>query len=132
MQADERVQLEDAGDADEPRRIAWLWFAVLGGPVAWFLGFNFDYALVRIACTEQSMVPLHLVTLLTLPIAVAAAWTGWREWQRAGGGEPDEGGSVLSRSRFMAVLGLLSGAFFALVIVAQWSAKLFLHPCMAL
>ena len=39
---------------------------------------------------------------------------------------------MLSRSRFMVVLGLLASAFFALVIVAQWTAHLFLDPCMAL
>lgn len=78
------------------------------------------------------MLPLHLVTLATLALAVAGGLVAWRDWRRSGGEWPGEEGSVLARSRFMGVLGLLTSAFFALVIVAEWAAKLFLDPCVAI
>ena len=116
----------------EPKGIAILWFVTLAGPIAWVLGLNADYALVRIACTEGTMLPLHLVSVLTLALVVVGGGVGWREWQRLGRELPGEGGGVISRSRFMVVLGLLASAFFALVIVAQWISKLFLNPCMGI
>jgi hypothetical protein len=108
-----------------------LWFAVLAGPLAWALGLNLEYSLVLLACARGTMLPLHLVSIGTLLLAGAGGAVGWREWQRAGAGRP-EGGGTLDRSRFMAALGILSGAYFALVIVAQWIANLFLNPCMGI
>ncbi|HEX2189627.1 MAG TPA: hypothetical protein VHG51_12045 [Longimicrobiaceae bacterium] len=114
----------------EGRGIVALWFAVLAGPAAWMLGLNVQYALVRVACARQEVLPLHAVTLATLLLACAGGWVAWREWRRAGGEWPGEGGGTLSRSRFMTALGLLASGLFALVILAQWVALLFLNPCM--
>ncbi|HEX6104910.1 MAG TPA: hypothetical protein VFZ26_04960 [Gemmatimonadales bacterium] len=44
-------------------------------------------------------------------------------------GHAGEDGGPEGRSRFLALLGLLTAPLFAMVIVAQWSASLFLHPC---
>jgi hypothetical protein len=114
------------------RTVALLWFAFLGGPIAWALGLGLDYTLARLACTQQNLLPLHGVSLATLGLAVFAGAVSWREWRRSGAGVPDESGGVLSRSRFMATVGILGGAYFSLIILAQWSAKLFLEPCMAI
>jgi hypothetical protein len=116
----------------EPRGVLGLWFALLGGPVAWMLGLGADYNLVRLACAKGTMLPLHLVSLATLLLAASAAAMAWRDWHRAGPEWPGEGGSVLDRSRFMAAAGLGSGTFFSLVILAQWLAKLFLDPCIGI
>ena len=69
---------------------------------------------------------------LVRAVVGAGAWVAWREWTRAGAEWPDEGVSPAARSRFMAMLGLLGSLLFAAVILAQWLAKLFLHPCMAI
>lgn len=46
------------------------------------------------------------------------------------GPEGAEGATgVLSRSRFLAILGLSMSSLFFLLLVAQWLAILFLHPC---
>ena len=116
----------------EPRGIASLWFAMLAGPVSWMLGLNVDYALVRVACAKESMLPLHLVTLATLALALSGGAVAWRDWRRAGPDWPGEGGGTLDRSRFMSAVGLMASALFALAIVAQWLAKLFLDPCVAI
>lgn len=116
----------------EPRGIALLWFAVLAGPLAWMAGLNADYALVRVACAEGTLVPLHVVTLATLLLTAAGGWVGWREWRRAGAEWPGEGDGTIPRSRFLAAIALLGSPFFALIILAQWAAKLFLDPCMGI
>ncbi|HEX8363419.1 MAG TPA: hypothetical protein VF613_25080 [Longimicrobium sp.] len=116
----------------EGRGIAALWFAVLAGPIAWMLGLNVQYSLVRVACAKSAMLPLHLLSLATLALAVAGGVVAWREWRRAGAEWPGEGPGTLPRSRFMAALGLLTSPLFALTILAQWVANLFLNPCMGI
>jgi hypothetical protein len=116
----------------EGKGIFALWFGVLAGPLAWALGLNAEYSLVLLACARGAMLPIHLVSLGTLLLAASGGVVGWREWRRAGAREPGEGGGTLERSRFLAALGILSGAYFALTIMAQWIANLFLNPCMGI
>jgi hypothetical protein len=116
----------------EPRALAALWFAVLAGPVAWMLGLNAEYNLVRVACAKQDMLPLHAVSLLTLLLALSGGVVAWREWKRAGREWPGEEGGPIGRSRFMAAVGLMASALFSLTILAQWAAHFFLNPCMAI
>ena len=114
------------------RRTAPLWYALLAGPLAWMLGLNADYSLVRVACAKGTMLPLHLVTLVTLLLAASGGLVAWREWRRDGAEWPGEEATVLERSRFMSVVGLMASALFSLAILAQWAAKLFLGPCVAI
>jgi hypothetical protein len=115
-----------------PRGIALLWAAVLAGPLAWLLALNLQYALVRVACTGGTTLPLHLVTVVALAVAAGGLLVGWAEWRRMGETPDPEAGGVGPRSRFMCVVGMMTGAIFALAIVAQWLGTLFLNPCMAL
>ena len=116
----------------EARGIAVLWFALLAAPVAWMLGLNADYGMVRVACAGNTALPLHLVTLATLVLAAGGGWVARREWRRLGAGPPDEEPGAVGRSRFMAAVGMLASALFSLAIVSQWLAKVFLHPCMGI
>lgn len=117
-------------ERDSPREIAVLWFAALAGPVAWILALNLQYSLVRIACTEGTMLPLHASGLAALGLALAGGWIAWSRWRATAGGWPRGGAAEISRSGFMAVLGMMSSALFSLAILAQWAGTLFLHPCM--
>ncbi|HEX8211558.1 MAG TPA: hypothetical protein VF584_15405 [Longimicrobium sp.] len=123
---------EEAGRVRGGRAIAALWFAVLAGPVAWMLGLNVQYSLVRLECENGGVLPLHLVSLATFAIAAAGGVVAWREWRRAGGVWPGEGPGAIPRSRFMAAMGLLGSPLFALAILAQWVASWFLNPCMGI
>lgn len=122
-----RSELEER---DSPREIALLWFGALAGPVAWVVGLNLQYSLVRIACTEGSMLPLHAAGLAALGLALAGGWVAWSQRRGMGGGGPPGGAAEVSRRRFMAVTGIMSAALFSLAILAQWAGTLFLHPCM--
>jgi nicotinamide riboside transporter PnuC len=124
--------IDDVRHLREPRGIALLWFAVLAGPLAWMLGLNAQYGLVRVACAKQNMLYLHSVTLATLLLAVAGGLVAWREWKRTGRECPGEEAGAIGRSRFMVMVGLLGSALFTLAILSQWAANLFFHPCMAI
>ena len=106
--------------------------ALLGAPLAWFIGFNLDYLLVRSACSSDTMLPLHLVTVIAITLTLASGFAAHHEWRRAGGGWPGAADGAVARTRFIGVLGMLAAAYFVLVIGAEWLTKLFLDPCMAL
>ena len=124
--------IDDVRHLREPRGIAALWFAVLAGPLAWMLGLNAGYGLVRVACAKQNMLYLHAVSVLTLLLALAGGWVAWREWKRTGREWAGEEPGAIPRSRFMVALGLLASALFSLTILAQWTASFFFNPCMAI
>lgn len=106
--------------------------ALLGAPLAWFIGFNLDYLLVRSACSSDTMLPLHLVTVATMALTIGSGFAAHHEWRRAGRGWPGAADGPVARTRFIGVLGMLAAAYFVLVIGAEWLAKLFLDPCMAI
>lgn len=119
-------------DFRSKRAQALLWLAFVAGPLAWGLGLGLDYSLVRVACAAGNEIPLHLVSLVTLGLALGGGYLSWVEWTKAGREEPGEGGDVLARTRFMSVIGLLGSLLFSVTILAQWISKLFLNPCMAI
>lgn len=109
-----------------------LWAGLLLAPVAWGAQQAALYAMVGWACQTGHFFVMHLVSVAAIILAAVGALISWRNWQRAGRGESDDDDSAgaLARSRFLAVAGLVTGAFFALVIFAQWLASFVLHPCM--
>ena len=106
-----------------------LWAGFLAGPVAWAVQLQAAYLMVYVSCAVGGNLPYHLTSLATLALAAAGTLLSWRNWRQAGVKLPDERGGVLTRSRFMAALGLLSGALFSVVIVAQWVPAFILPPC---
>jgi hypothetical protein len=109
--------------------VAWLWAGVLAGPVAWALSQQVMYLFATLDCSHGKDLALSPVILITLLLAAGGAFISWRNWQRVGKGMPDEGGGVMSRSRFMAVSGLLLSGFSVLVIIAEWLPVFFYRQC---
>jgi hypothetical protein len=104
---------------------------VLLAPLAWAAQQQTLYTMVAWACQSGHAVVMHAVSIAALLLAAIGALVAWRNYARAGRGEPDDDrGGTLPRSRFLAALGLTSCAFFFLVICAQWIATFVLHPCM--
>jgi hypothetical protein len=106
-----------------------LWAGVLAAPVAALVQLEVNYALVIWACGAGREWVLHLVSFLALALTAGGGLLSWRSWRRAGAAWEDEGAGVLARSRFMSAVGILISAFIALVVVAQWLAVFFYHPC---
>jgi hypothetical protein len=115
---------------ERPQRMALLWFALLGGPVAWSAHLLASYPLVPVACSAGTVMMLHGVTAVTVLIAAASGVVGWRERRRLRGSEP-EGDLRIAHRRacFMAVSGIWLGGFFALVTLVEGLPVLFGDPC---
>lgn len=105
------------------------WIGVLTGPIVWLLQLQVNYSLVQTACETGRKWPLHVVSLLALLLVTAAAAVSWRLWKRLPEGSTEEGPPRETRSRFMALCGLVTSALFALVIVAMEIPNWVLHAC---
>src|SRR4051794_6712150 len=106
-----------------------LWTGVLGAPAIWSLQFLLNYALAPWSCPNRQIV-LHLVTVVGLLLAIVGTLLSWGQWKRAGDVAPhhDEGGPF-GRSRFLGALGIVVGAMFAVLILAQGLPAFFFDPC---
>ena len=106
-----------------------LWVGLLLAPLVWWLHLEINYVLVPFACARHSHLLLHGVTLISLLIAGSGLLVAWRNWEKVGRTWPDSGAGAVSRSRFMAVGGILSSGMFLLVILAQGITAIILNPC---
>jgi uncharacterized membrane protein len=106
---------------------------LLGGilmpAMVWGLQMQINYLLVRQACSAQRSLALYLVTIVALAITLVSAGIAWRSWRRSGAEWPSEMADAPTRTRFLAVLGILSSFTFFLVVLAQGIATVFFHPC---
>jgi hypothetical protein len=87
------------------------------------------YALVPAACASQTSLPLHLINALSLALTIVGGLIAWLSWNALGMGLPEEEGSTLARSRFIAGIAMLLSGLCGLIIVAQWIAVFVLDPC---
>jgi hypothetical protein len=108
-----------------------LWTGVLGAPAAWLLKFQLMYIIVPWACpVPHRIIYIHLLSLLVLALSAAAGYLSWREWTRAGVHLPSgEDGSPVTRTRFLAAVGLMTSSLFFLLSLGQGIAALMLNPC---
>lgn len=123
MTVDPRTDVPDA------REIRALWTGLLLAPAAFLLNLEVAYALVPAACASSTRVLVHLVHAVCLLLAAFGVLTAGRMWRLTGETWPGEAGGRLSRSRFMAGIGLLTSLLFVMVIVAQWIPSFVLNPC---
>lgn len=96
-------------------------FAVLGSPAAWVTHLALSYYVVPRACAAGTSLGLHLVTVGTAAVAVAAIVAAAR--LRAGADGAD---GVL---RTLATVGLLVGALFLLATLVEGIPVAFVDPC---
>ncbi|HKP72773.1 MAG TPA: hypothetical protein VJT82_07540 [Pyrinomonadaceae bacterium] len=106
------------------------WTGLLAAPTAWALQMQVGYTLVPWACAhDEQAVSLHVVTVVALLMTAGGAFVSWRVWRKTGREWPGGEGGAVGRSRFMAVLGLLTSAIFFLLILMQGVASFIVHPC---
>ncbi len=106
-----------------------LWLGMLAPPSLFLIGLGVAYTVVPFACRDRSPVTLHITSFAFLIATLAPGVLAWREWRRAGSEWPDDGHGVEPSERFMAALGTLGSAFFALLVIAQWAAMLVVPYC---
>ena len=120
-----------------------LWFAVLGGGVAWAAHLLVGWFLVEvIACAPAAthrgqVLGLSLssvIVLLTVAlglVAAAAALLAWHAWRRLARpvASPAGGGRAVGRAGFMALVGLGMDLLFLAIIVLSGIALAYLGPC---
>ena len=115
--------------AHSPGKIS-LWTGVLGGPIVWSLQQFAGYAVSRFSSEHRGLTGVHhAVSVVALLLAAGCTLLAWLDWHRLGDGEPrgSEPG-VTGRSRFLAVLGIVTSGYFAIVILAQWIPVFFWDP----
>ena len=102
-----------------------LWTGLAIGPVAWAVQLFASYPVAQLACragfATQHPTALHTISTTALVAIAAGAALSWTAWKQAA----DE------RRRFMALLGLLTCATFALVVLATWVPPFIMHNCEA-
>src|SRR3954463_14867174 len=100
---------------------AFAWIGMVGPPVVWLVNFEVIYAGVLPACANKSKVALLLSSLVSLGLIAGCAYLSRRELTTA----------PLHHARhFMARVGLMTAAVFALIGIAQVIAILIYDPCL--
>jgi hypothetical protein len=102
---------------------------VLAGPFAWATDLLFSYSIVQWTCGGGPTVVLHLVSAAALVVIAAGAFVAWSALQWASDSPHEDGSHPEERGRFMAVLGLVMCAFFAVVVVATAVPRWVLDAC---
>ncbi len=106
-----------------------LWMGIVLGPIAFALDEGVSYMLTQHACSTGHFYVLHLTSVICFLIALAGLFTAWTVYRLLPPRLNDEGGSVMDRSYFMALLGMALSFAFAVAIVAQGVPKMILNPC---
>jgi hypothetical protein len=108
----------------------WLWVGAGGGAIIWSVQLFVGYALCRFSSDHRWLTGVHHgVSVVALAGTVWTTIVSWRNWQQLGDGQPrgSEPG-VPGRSGFLAAFGVVSGAYFVAVILAQWIPVFFIDP----
>jgi hypothetical protein len=95
-----------------------LWPALILAPLLALTSISAGYALVPPACAPGRAWLLDLLILPCLAGALACTALAWKEARRP------------AREPFLSLVATGAGAFFSLVIAAQWVTRLVLDPCM--
>lgn len=110
------------------------WPGLLVAPLAALAALSAGHALVTPSCAWGTSTALHASFLIALALAAASTLLSLRALRRAAGpGVLDDAGgddgATAARDRFVGWIGVAAGAFFTLVIAAQWFAAFVLPPC---
>jgi hypothetical protein len=105
------------------------WPAVILAPLLALIDQSVAYAMVPWACSHQAPGVLNAVHATFLVATLLTLVPAWRRLQP--GAAPSARNPELERRHFFALVGVLSAAFSALVIVAMWIPQWFIGPCVS-
>jgi hypothetical protein len=111
-----------------------LWFAVLGGGVAWAVHLLAAWGTEELTCAaghrsiSGTSLVLVLVVMSAVPGAVALAALGvsWRAWLQTSRDRED---GRLDRARLLAVVGMAANLLFVVIIAFDAAAIAVIPPC---
>ena len=121
----ETVQTEKA----DTGRMFWLWIGMLLPPIAWAVQLQTLSLTSEYGCASSNFLWNHVASFAALLLSLFGGFTALREWRAAGASTEDESGKPISRRRFMAMVGILTGALFSAIIFAQWLPTALGVPC---
>jgi hypothetical protein len=102
-----------------------LWAGILIGPIAWTIQLLLSYPIAQLTChagfASQHPAALHSISVAALIAIGGGAFLSWQMHRQ----------EVPEREQFMARLGLLTCALFALVVLATWVPPFIIHDCQA-
>jgi uncharacterized membrane protein len=133
-------EYSDSGVGSPPDLDALPWFARWRGLLSLSLGLllaptvalinqELIYATDMWACGHGMGGTIHIVPVLCLIVTIGGVIVSYRNWRAVGSGVEDEAATVGSRTRFLALLGIVISIFSSLVILAQWAAVFVFDPC---
>jgi hypothetical protein len=106
-----------------------LWTGVVGPPLVWFADLTVSYPVSHWACHGGHRSVLFLVTVVALLLTAGSSLAASRGLPPRQSATALDGARPADRAHFMAVLGLLTSAFFALVLIANAIPRFVFDPC---
>ena len=105
------------------------WMLMVGPAVITAAQHEALFVLVRQACAKQRNVMLYGVSIAALLLIALVALLAYLTWREEGAQWPGETADVATRTRFIAMVGLLGSVIFFLVAFAQAIATVYYDPC---
>lgn len=119
----------EARDYWEDWGLVLLWVSLLGGPLAWALHHQLGYASVKPACSgDRAFIPTMIATVMLIA-TLCAAWLGWSCYQKVHDVANEQGGTLVDRSYFLAIIAVGLNLLLAMLIVIQGFNTFVLSPC---
>jgi hypothetical protein len=106
-----------------------LWVGVLLPLVASAIYLEALYLLSEYGCKSGNFTANHIAAASTLVLSILGGLISYGNLKRVGLHWPDQQPDPATRSRFMAVLGILISALLSLLVFAQWLPTLLGVPC---
>jgi hypothetical protein len=121
--------VEEKKTAVEPGRACRLWVGMLLPPVAWLVQLQSLWLTSELGCHTSDFLWNHVVSVSALTISAIGGLIAYFEYRRWAPAGENASGDPRSRRRFMAMIGVLTGALFTTIIFAQWLPTLLGVPC---
>ena len=115
--------------ATRGRELAAIWTGVLGAPMIFIVHLQVGYMLVPVDCDLGTRLLAHVASAVGILLAAGAGLLALRTWRRRGDEWPDASASLVSRDRFLGVVGCLLAVLTIATLVAQWIPVFFIGPC---
>src|SRR3954447_8228278 len=106
-----------------------IWVGVLLPLVVCAAEMQTNYVLVRQACAAQHRTGLYAVVIVALAIIILSGATSVVIWKRSGSQWPTDVANVITRVRFISVLGMMMSALAFAVVLAHGIATIRFDPC---